>query len=412
MLLKQLSYPAASFTRLPVIRPLTRTFSKYWGVIDYIMGDNRAAVVWSTSIPESENTTRYQRAAVLDQKYDCDFFFFGNSSWSDNHNYDNVRCVDRKGILSGINFSLQVIYFVVIDNNEDYKVLHTSYHPLVCILGALCSVSSDKWVHDIWDHPVLTLPDFPKITNPFKMTTFLIKYAVYRISVYALIGADVVVLSLHPSAIEDFPLSQTKIVSIPNGTDLDIYTGIDSSEPDDFTVVYVGAVQPDRGAEAMLKATADLSTEINNITMILVGRVDDMDWLRTEIQNYKVDDTVEITGRIPHYEALKFIKSADIGFCLFPKSKETDSIYPIKLFEYMALNTVTVASELNGISSVIENGRNGYLVPPADGEYAARKILNAYQIDTTKIESNARKTVEEYDWNVLNKKFESAIEFN
>lgn len=373
------------------------------------MRDGKAAVIWSADIPQNTNSTRYQRASVLNEEYDCDFFIFGDPKRSEAHEFDTTICVERNGIISGLSFFLQVTYAVILTRRSEYELVHTSYQPLACLLGWLCSVSGLRWVHDIWDHPILTVPSPSKEMAPNKVLAFLIKYIPYRLSLRALSRADSVVLSLHPSVTESLPVSEENVVHVPNGTDLRLYANIEATPATSPRVVYVGEVSKKRGADTILQATAFLSEELNDFSLVLVGEIQDSEWLNKTIKKYGIKDHVEMTGYIPHRTALEHIKSADIGLCLFPRSAETEYIYPIKVFEYMALGTIPICTDLAGMSDVITAGEDGFLIKPDDPQDVTNIILSVDCNEAETIANRAKDTVKEYDWRVLNELFRTAI---
>lgn len=376
------------------------------------MNGARAAVVWSANVPDSENTTPHQRAKVLSEQYDCDFYIFGDPDNINAQSFGNVSCIKRKGVISGLRFLLYVLYSVAIRGCLKYDIVHTSYHPLTSIIGFFCGTVGHKWVHDIWDHPILTVPDPSKDMSSTQIFVFVLKCITYKLSIYAISKADRVVLSLDPSIKNELQLSGTDVISIPNGTDLTIYDDIQPKYNSEFTAVYVGAIAKHRGADAMLRTAASASEQIDDFSMVLIGEVWNEEWLKKKINRYGIEENIRLTGMVPHHEALQMIADADVGLCLFPSSPETDYIYPIKLFEYMALETVSVCSNLRGISSVITDGESGYLVAPADGEEAAAAVIEAHENQTDDLTANALTKVQDYDWNELNRRFESAIEFN
>jgi glycosyltransferase involved in cell wall biosynthesis len=67
----------------------------------------------------------------------------------------------------------------------------------------------------------------------------------------------------------------------------------------------------------------------------------------------------------------------------------------------MACARPVIASDSGGPVEIIENGKNGVLVPPADPKILASKILEVLNNEkkTKQIGANARKTVtEKYSW--------------
>ena len=80
-----------------------------------------------------------------------------------------------------------------------------------------------------------------------------------------------------------------------------------------------------------------------------------------------ISQSVKFIGFQPHSEIPYILNAADIAVA--PYHKVENEIFlgsPMKLFEYMASEVATVASNIGQISEVINDGVNGLLVPPED----------------------------------------------
>ena len=90
----------------------------------------------------------------------------------------------------------------------------------------------------------------------------------------------------------------------------------------------------------------------------------------------------------------------------FPRRPELDLVYPIKVFEYLALGKVVVASRLTGVCNVIHDGKNGILFEPGDPASLADAILCVYRDQSLqrRIERVARDSVADFDWKLINQR--------
>jgi glycosyltransferase involved in cell wall biosynthesis len=84
-------------------------------------------------------------------------------------------------------------------------------------------------------------------------------------------------------------------------------------------------------------------------------------------------------------------------------------IVPIKIYEYLAMKKVVIASELPGLSKEFGYG-NGieYIQEASEVLETVRKILDENRYD--EIAANAREYVKSNDWEVITDKFEEAME--
>jgi len=188
-----------------------------------------------------------------------------------------------------------------------------------------------------------------------------------------------------------------------------MYDNIETITTSSLCAAYVGVISKSRGADTVLQATALIAGELDEFSIVLVGEVQDREWLDRTIEKYGIEEHIKITGYVSHQAALGHIKSADAGLCLFPRSAETEYIYPIKVFEYMALGTIPICTDLTGMSEAVTDGEDGYLVESGDARDVAEALLSTDEEQTAAMADKAAETLEAYDWSVLNERFRHAI---
>ena len=115
------------------------------------------------------------------------------------------------------------------------------------------------------------------------------------------------------------------------------------------------------------------------------------------------------TGKQPFEKIPGFLASAD--FCLLPAHIDEpimQDIVPIKIYEYLAMKKVVIATELPGLSKEFGYG-NGieYIQDAIEVLKTAKDIVDNDKYD--EIAANARKYVESNDWEAITDKFEQAM---
>ncbi len=55
--------------------------------------------------------------------------------------------------------------------------------------------------------------------------------------------------------------------------------------------------------------------------------------------------------------------------------------FPLSVIEALAAGIPVVATRVGGIPEIIEEGRNGFLVPPADAGALARAVIRALELN-------------------------------
>ncbi|GAB3711709.1 glycosyltransferase family 4 protein [Flavobacterium koreense] len=151
-----------------------------------------------------------------------------------------------------------------------------------------------------------------------------------------------------------------------------------------------------------IQVAADLKNEFPNVTLCMVGP--DKENLINgckELAN-KLNVPVTFTGKLSKEEWV--ILSKD--FNVFINTTHFDNT-PISVIEAMALGLPVVSTNVGGIPFLISDKENGLLITDNDTEGMTNAILEIFnnEILREKITTNARNTVESFDWNVIKQKW-------
>jgi glycosyltransferase involved in cell wall biosynthesis len=115
-----------------------------------------------------------------------------------------------------------------------------------------------------------------------------------------------------------------------------------------------------------------------------------------------VRKNIVFTGYFPDEKLPKLYQAADIfAFSTFYEN------LPFAILEALSSRLPVVTTNVGGIPEMINDGDNGFLVPPSNSGELAKKIL--YLIENpskaSEIAYRARKTVEDkFDWRLIVKK--------
>ncbi len=156
-------------------------------------------------------------------------------------------------------------------------------------------------------------------------------------------------------------------------------------------ILFVGRLQPVKGVQYLLQAMKLIHNEIPDAMLILIGDGDERNYLEDLTDRLGVRECVDFVGIVPHERIPEYMYQSDI-FILSSLSEG----FPVTVLEAMACSLPIVATKVNGLSDIIEDGVNGYLVEAKDiGEMADKIIilLKNPQIRNTMSENNLKKVL-------------------
>lgn len=158
------------------------------------------------------------------------------------------------------------------------------------------------------------------------------------------------------------------------------------------TVLFVGTVAESKGVQDLFEACKILRNEGNNIKLIIVGKMGSYgNSLKREVELNGIE-WCSFLGQVERSELYQMYYENSI--CCLPSWWDN---FPLVCLEAMAANSIVVGSRSGGMSEIITEGIDGFLVEPRSPELLAKKIktvLELSQEEKNIIANNAKKTVE------------------
>ncbi len=156
---------------------------------------------------------------------------------------------------------------------------------------------------------------------------------------------------------------------------------------DDFVFIFVGRIVTDKGINELLSAFDKLSKEYDDTKLLLVGPfeesldpIDDKtkDILSTNKNIFYVGFQEDVRGFFALSDAL-----------VFPSYREG---FPNVVMQAGAMGLPAIVSDINGCNEIIENNKNGVIVPAKDKKalYEAMKLFIEDRGYTNTLSKNAR----------------------
>jgi glycosyltransferase involved in cell wall biosynthesis len=133
--------------------------------------------------------------------------------------------------------------------------------------------------------------------------------------------------------------------------------------PTDFVFIYVGRLTGDKGINELLLVFQKIAMEFKDTKLLLVG------FFETNLDPLQKDTLSEIKNNaqviyVPFQNDVRpYYAISDV--LVFPSYREG---FPNTILEAGAMGLPTIATNINGCNEIIEEQKNGILIPPKDTE--------------------------------------------
>lgn len=176
------------------------------------------------------------------------------------------------------------------------------------------------------------------------------------------------------SALREKICAEEKLHVIYNGIDVDGYTKQEIKLPfpkDAFVVGMVGRICKQKAPDIFVKMASEVQKKVRNSYFVIVGDVlEGAIEERQEIEELvkKLGVNLLITGWVNN--PMAYMEQFDVG-CLLSRWEGFGLAIP----EYMLTKTPIVATKVDAIPYLIQDGENGLLVDKDDWKTAAKKVI-------------------------------------
>jgi glycosyltransferase involved in cell wall biosynthesis len=230
-------------------------------------------------------------------------------------------------------------------------------------------------------------------------------------------GTKVIAISeaVKKHLVDDFKINEEKVALIYNGVDVKGYEHLIHDDKlkeklkehaflEGPVVGTIGRLSPVKGYNYLLYAIKEVKKYIPNINLILIGEGPQKDYLMELVEQLGLKENVFFLGS--QMNVKQFYPLMDVY--VLPSLQEG---LGLSLIEAMASQRACIATDVGGITNIIENWEDGLLIEPADS-YALSDAIRRLINDTyTKISMGKRakqKVEQRFDINVT---VEKTIEF-
>jgi glycosyltransferase involved in cell wall biosynthesis len=167
-------------------------------------------------------------------------------------------------------------------------------------------------------------------------------------------------------------------------------------------ILFFGFVRKYKGLDYLLKALPIVKTFDPNILLLIVGEVwgrkKNYDRYIRSIKNLGIEENIRFINRyVPNEEVELYFKASDIA--VLPYINGSGSAI---LQVAYGMDRPVIATGIGAFEDVVEHGKTGFIVPPADEKGLAEAVIEMYRSDSIpRMENEIRQYKKKFEWSFL-----------
>lgn len=174
------------------------------------------------------------------------------------------------------------------------------------------------------------------------------------------------------------------VLVLPNGVESADYPAATPRKPR-HNVFYFGAINSLDLIEDLLRATPAIVKATPDAHITIAGGGTMLDDAKALAKKLGVEKFITFTGWINMLDAAKYAQFADVAVCYQPDTLTVRAASNMKVFQYMAMQTAVVVSDVGDLHDYVQDGRAGVVVPPSDVEVLAQAVTRLLQDEERRI---------------------------
>jgi glycosyltransferase involved in cell wall biosynthesis len=161
------------------------------------------------------------------------------------------------------------------------------------------------------------------------------------------------------------------------------------------TCLFVGSLLTLKGVEYLLAAVPEIIKKHPELSLIIVGDGPEKERFEKIVDHLLIREQVRFVGRVACEATSEWYRQA--GIVVVPSLDEAQGIVVLEAFSH---GLPVVASNVGGIPDMVQDGRNGLLVPPGDSAAIAAAICRLFDDRElwTRCAQDAYETSLRYSW--------------
>lgn len=191
-------------------------------------------------------------------------------------------------------------------------------------------------------------------------------------------------------------------------------TGWPETTPDPASrlIVYTGSIAIRYGLEELMRALAQVRSEIPGIALRLTGEGEDTEKLRDLAVELGIDDIVEFAGRVPWEEIIASQSDAWVGVNV-PRPDDLGHLsFSNKVVEWVAMGLPVIAARTPTMERYFPDGTHWY-VEPGSADAIAEALLTLHTADAETLANRkvaSQAALEAIAWPVQRRRLMEVVE--
>jgi glycosyltransferase involved in cell wall biosynthesis len=198
-----------------------------------------------------------------------------------------------------------------------------------------------------------------------------------------------------------YPKKPTIVIS--NGVDVAEYPIVTTGKPR-HALYYFGALNRASLVDTLLESLPIALAAVPDTRITIIGGGSALEAIKQQVRELGVESAVTFTGWIDMFAAPQYVQFADIAVCPQPNIPTVRAASNMKVFQYMAMGSVPVVSDVGDLAGYVRNGKAGIVVPANDASKLASELIALLQDDArrTRLAKSAHMLAKtDYAWSNL-----------
>ena len=169
------------------------------------------------------------------------------------------------------------------------------------------------------------------------------------------------------------------VLILPNAVEPGEYHVVTEERPRP-AIYFFGALNRLTLIDGLLRAMPAVLEQVPGTRLTIIGGGTALGDIKRTCRDLGIEGATSFTGWQTDMLAVQdYIRFADIAVCYMPDGRTTRAASNMKVFQYLAMGTVPVVSDVGDLHSYVRDGEVGAVVPPGDVPALARTLTDLLQ---------------------------------